>query len=345
MSKIYTTNNGFATLTTIADLATVLKKCPNPTPDIQETELNQIQFNPEAKKLPSDLWSAIVKLYFHFAKEMNSEVRVELYKHLTTNEWKVGVPKQEVSTALCTNHDGTDVVDILTGEQFNPESDEFGAWYQFGTSHSHGKLTLDRFSVTDDADELKKEGPHILVSCIDLVNNTYKVTGSVVWNGQRQYVDYKHLIETSDLSDVTFHPNCLKQVSKLTFNKSKFKFNSKKCKSNKLSKSYKHKSVKPTYVNWYDSLWNQGFTFENDKDPFYVSDNISPNSLILEEEVEAEKEMLIQSIEDQLLSDDLLMRALTQKKLTVAELKEAYEEAFHTLEYFTESEMYKGHFI
>lgn len=354
MSQIYTTANGFVSLSNIADIATVLKKCPNPKPDIEESELDQIHFNPNAKRLPSNLWSAIVKLYFHFAKEMNTEVRVELYKHLTTNEWKVGVPKQEVSVAICTNHDGTNVVDILTGERFNPESDEFGAWYQFGTSHSHGKLTLSTFSGTDDAEELKKEGPHILVSCIDLNKNTYVITGSIVWNGQRKYVDYKQLIDFESNEDADFHPNCLEQVTRVKYtslNKSyglgfglynkqnKNKYNSYlNISSNKSKKLEKSNS---NYFDWNYGYWDDEYAFEMNTDPFFVSDNISCNK----KEKAFEVSVITQQIEDQLLSDDLLMKALVEKKITIEQLRDAYEEALRTLEYFSESDMYKNYFV
>lgn len=355
MSNVYTTVDGFVTVSDIADLATVLKKCKNPDPQIAADQMNEIHFKEGGKKLPSYLWSAIVRLYFHFAKEKNSEVRVELYKHLVTNEWKVGVPKQEVTTTLCTNHDGTDVVDIITGEKFNPESDEFGAWYQFGTSHSHGKLSLSTFSGTDDADELGKEGPHILVSCINLETGKYVITGSVVWGGKRKYVDYNHLIDYDANDKTDFHPNCLEQVTEFDYRTYYQRAANKKwtgTRAYRQSWGGKYPYIKPQttkqtpYSGYPYSVLDDEYEDELDlymgprtqaADPFYYSEEYNSNH---EEALKVyETEMLTQDefteeLENYLLTNSKIIKALANNEVQPELLKECFETAVSTLEFF-----------
>lgn len=215
MNNVFTTDTTFVAIKNIGDLCQVFKKTVNLNPQVPKKNLRDIKFLDNRKKIPADLWSAIVDLYFHFAKEFDSEVRVEFYKEKNTNEWKVGVPKQQVTTGSVTHQDQTNQIDILTGETFNPEKDlELQNWINFGSSHSHGKLTLSNFSGTDDKEELNKEGVHILVSNINLKKRTYVITGSIVWDKERNYVEASELIDLDTESDTSFHPNCIKQVSR-----------------------------------------------------------------------------------------------------------------------------------
>lgn len=211
---ILTTETGFVKAGTIGDMCAVLRKVNNPNPDVSNADLDQLVFCPDRQKLSADLWNAIVQLYFEIARKHNAEVRVELYRQLNTNNWRVGVPKQNVNATACFNQDHTNVVDILTGERYNPEVDaEFSTWYQFGTSHSHGALQMSNFSSEDDAEELEKEGPHILISHINLTKGTYVATGSIVWNKKRKIVPIEELVDLETEPTLTFHPNCLEQVT------------------------------------------------------------------------------------------------------------------------------------
>lgn len=208
--KTLTTKKGFVTPMRIGDICLVWKNINNPDPEVNNER--EIHFIEERVKIPASLWAALIDFYFYFAKEHNSEVRVELYKHLTDNTWKILVPKQKVNFASCFDQKLTDQVDLITGQKYNPKED-LQEWSPYGSSHSHGKLTLADFSATDDAEELNKTGAHILVSNIDLKNKTYIVTPSLVWNGERSIIDFSDIIEDDEEATGTYHPDAVKQVT------------------------------------------------------------------------------------------------------------------------------------
>ena len=259
-SPIFTTEKSFVTLKGIADLCTVCKKTVNLNTDIKEEDTREVSFNENRKKLPADLWSAIIHLYIDICKKFNGEVRVELCKHRITNEWKVLVPKQQISGASVTKQDLRNTVDILTGEKFNLSDPAFVTnWYQFGTSHSHGSIPMDTFSETDDKEELFREGPHLLVSHIKFLENnkvTYVPTGSIVWDNERTYVDIYEIVDIDPTVDVMYHPNCLNQISRQVFN-SKVKHYSKKSNAN-FSNVTKLKKTDYPYNQYYnDDFWGE----------------------------------------------------------------------------------------
>jgi hypothetical protein len=179
------------------------------------------------KRVPGDIWDRVIDLYFHWARQ-KSEVLVYF---LWNDGWKVVVPKQKVSYGSV-NHPSLDLcVDIVTGETYKDILNKTD-WLLAGSSHLH-PFGLDEFSDTDDEDEFKIAGLHILVSSPNLLRKTCKVLPSITWKNKRYYLEYKEVIGECS-GNYTFHPNCLSMIERMTF---KYKHKSKKVNSsnNKLN--------------------------------------------------------------------------------------------------------------
>lgn len=164
-------------------------------------------------KLPAELWTAIVGLYFYFAKGSvgNLEAQVLLLRdEATLRKWKVIVPRQRVTGAHVDSPDFNQSIDILTGEEYTSFPPE--GWVHAGSSHSHNTMKLSSFSGTDDANELTVPGAHILVSCIDLQKDTYTITSSIVMKKTRFIVESDLLINTEWQDKVIYHPKVLEYI-------------------------------------------------------------------------------------------------------------------------------------
>jgi hypothetical protein len=191
-------------------LGTYLLKIEDPDPQaVRDDVVNNFVVSKNAPRIPSDIWSALVDLYFHFHKRKKEVCVVFLY-NMATEEWKGIVPKQEVDGVSVTK-DGHKGCDLLTGEYLADYMDTSEGFEYMGDSHLH-PFNMPNFSSTDDTNELGNPGIHVLISSIDLVKNTYVITSSIV-AGRKRYIIKKNeaLIDLSS-SEETFHATCLKYV-------------------------------------------------------------------------------------------------------------------------------------
>jgi hypothetical protein len=163
--------------------------------------------NNEFSKLNADYWTAFLKLCFNCAKNYKTELEVSCNLYLQDGSFILAVPEQKVSTAHVHTIKKGKLVDLLTGKEVDPFYIDY-----CGAFHSHNTMTMSTFSPTDDEYELPLDGFYTLISNINLAKNTYKVTGSVVIDKERRYLDYKAYIDTAN-SKATFHKNALKQIS------------------------------------------------------------------------------------------------------------------------------------
>lgn len=188
--------------------------------------------SPNIQPIPYSLWSAVVKLYFDFAKKgIPLEVSVMLLRDAATGtKWKILVPKQEVSSGSVERiryNNGTSVpcIDLIDGTEYMfPDDDIFFDWDVAGSSHSHNTMQLSSFSSTDDDSELHVPGVHILVSGISFTKNTYVPTVSVVLCGKRHILTGDERLKVvqlngSDEEAQEFHPDVLKYISQITYKK------------------------------------------------------------------------------------------------------------------------------
>lgn len=163
---------------------------------VEDSIVDSFHLNPDLPKISLETWDAAVTMYFDYAKTgWSLEAHTLFYLHPKTNTWYILVPEQIVSGGSVDVDNYDKLVDIITGQEiFYSQTDEYGLEWA-GTSHSHGTMALDDFSAKDDRDELKMSGIHILVSTINPVNFTYKITASIVAKGIRYYFDPKHIIK------------------------------------------------------------------------------------------------------------------------------------------------------
>jgi len=147
--------------------------------------------------------------YTNYTKQL--EVSVLLCRKLDDpTQWKILVPKQQVSHASVNADLTKKCVDIETGEAhdvFPPPG-----WLHAGSSHSHNTMGA-FFSGTDDHSELTVPGLHIVVGSIKRDEGTYDVLASIVLRQCRKRVDIKTVVEDEHIEDVTFHSNVLECIS------------------------------------------------------------------------------------------------------------------------------------
>lgn len=193
-------------------------------PEANETnDLNQSSFKliENFPKIPADLWSAVIKLYFDHAKNKN-EVQVLLLRDEDTlSHWKIVVPRQEVTGTSVDSYNFNDCCDLITGEKYTVFPPE--GYIHTGSSHSHHVLKLADFSSIDDKNELSVNGAHILVSNVNFANMEYIPTASIVLRKRRYYLPAEKVIDLHPM-EVAYHPNVnnyikLKVFPKYNFNK------------------------------------------------------------------------------------------------------------------------------
>ena len=227
-------------------IGTYLLKIDDPDPSaVTDDVVNGFIISDKAPKIPGDIWSALIELYFHFHKK-GKEVCVVFLYNPSNDKWRAVVPKQSVTSASVTK-DAKEGVDLLTGKRVFDYTDISEGYEYMGDSHLH-PFDMPNFSAVDDTNELGLPGIHILVSSINLVKNTYVITPSVV-AGKRRYIikDYQELINITNTS-TSYHPSCLLYVTEKVYN-IKYSSSSKSPNiNNDLVSSY-------DYLNSYENTW------------------------------------------------------------------------------------------
>lgn len=175
--------------------------------------LERFELNEDITRVPATLWSRWVKLCFHFAHLKQGDLEVScrlLRQEHDRSQWRILVPRQEVSGASVRIDSFDDAIDIETGEliaSYPPDG-----WIPAGSSHSHNSMTLNRFSSVDDASELGCPGLHVVLSHINVAKRTYVCTASVTANHRRFYLEDASAVIDLTATDDTFHPKVLKVV-------------------------------------------------------------------------------------------------------------------------------------
>jgi hypothetical protein len=191
-----------------------LRRIPDPdanaelTPDI----INSFQIKPDFNKIPATVWAPWVQLCFHFAQNTSSlEVAAAiLIKDDDPTQWRLTVPKQSVSGGSVQADLPIGSIDVATGEvidQWPP-----AGWLPVGTTHSHGTMGA-FFSATDDEDEIRNPGLHMVVGNIDHEKMTYEIASSITANGKRFKIDYNLVIDHTPVEELTFHQGVLANIS------------------------------------------------------------------------------------------------------------------------------------
>lgn len=190
----------------------------NETQDLCQDDFELVSNFP---RLPAELWSAVIKLYFDYAKT-KSEVQILLLRdEETLTHWKIVVPRQRVTEVSVDSPNFNDCCDLITGEQYTVFPPE--GYVHVGSSHSHNILKLADFSSIDNKNELSVNGAHILVSSIDFAKMEYVPTASIVLRKRRYYLPAEKMIDLQPM-EVIYHPNVsnyikLKVLPNYKFNK------------------------------------------------------------------------------------------------------------------------------
>lgn len=192
-----------------------LAPCPDPdaSADLEKGALDRFELHPDIRKIPAELWSRWIQLCFRFAHLKQGDLEVScrlLRKEDDRSQWRILVPRQEVTGASVRIDSFDEAIDIETGELVQTYPPE--GWVPAGSSHSHNTMQLARFSGTDDASELGCPGLHIVISHIDTTKRTYVPTASITANHRRFYLD-----KAADVIDLTpieasFHPSVLEVI-------------------------------------------------------------------------------------------------------------------------------------
>ncbi len=199
--------------------------CESP-PEPHEAILAELEDCPEFElvpnfpRLPAELWTALIKLYRYCCTNLehgpNQEVSVRLLRSETdASQWKVIVPIQSVSSVSVRAHDFNHAVDLLSGEEYSSFPPE--GWLSAGSSHSHNSMST-FFSAVDDGSELDDPGLHFVVGHIRPTEQTQSILASIVQKYNRYIVPTESVVDTTELEDVTFHPNVIKYIHGYRFN-------------------------------------------------------------------------------------------------------------------------------
>ena len=186
---------------------------PDGVAELEKGALDRFELRDDIQRIPAELWSRWIQLCFHFAHLRQGDLEVScrlLRQEGDRSNWRILVPRQEVTMASVRIDSFDEAIDIATGElnkQYPP-----GGWVPAGSSHSHNTMQLDRFSSTDDASELGCPGLHVVISHIDTTKRTYRPTASITANHRRFYLpDAAAVIDLAPTGD-SFHPAALEVV-------------------------------------------------------------------------------------------------------------------------------------
>lgn len=161
-------------------------------------------------RIPAELWTAWVKLCFHFCEQgVKTEVSCRLM-HDETGSWRILVPRQQVGGASVRVNSFDESVDLITGEEhtfYPPEG-----WRPLGSSHSHNTMHA-FFSGTDDEYEISDPGAHIVVGNIRTNTRNYDIAGSICANKTRYRLPhYDVLLDATPIPESNFHPKVLEYI-------------------------------------------------------------------------------------------------------------------------------------
>jgi hypothetical protein len=186
---------------------------PDANVTITDEQLKGFELRTDISKIPADLWQRWIQLCFAMteASSANLEVSCRLLRHEDDrSRWRILVPRQEVSAASVRVKSFDRSVDIATGEvieQYPPIG-----WIPCGSSHSHNTMAA-FFSGTDDKYELGDPGLHIVVGAIDLTKRNYTLAASITANHRRFLIEHDAVIDTTPVSDVSYHPDARAMVA------------------------------------------------------------------------------------------------------------------------------------
>lgn len=183
-------------------------------------ERTGIQLIKDFPKVPPELWSRIIGLYFYMCPPAETlsasyhdsqlEVQVCFLRDVETKQkWKVVVPKQTVS-GISVKSELNQCIDIATGEKY----DQFPppGWLHAGSSHSHN--TMDAFfSSIDDKSELTVPGLHIVVGNIDHDKLEYSYQASVVLRKMRKDIELEQAVAVNSGLELEFHEDVLDYIN------------------------------------------------------------------------------------------------------------------------------------
>lgn len=201
---------------------TFLQPTTDPDPkaiSLTEYEREGIHLIDNFPKVPPELWSRIIGLYFYMcppAEKLSSsyhdnqlEVQVCFLRDTETKtKWKVVVPKQIVS-GISVKSELNQCIDITTGEKY----DQFPplGWLHAGSSHSHN--TMDAFfSFIDDKSELTVPGMHIVIGNIDHAKMEYSYQASIVLRKLRKDVELDKVVDINHELELEFHEDVLEYI-------------------------------------------------------------------------------------------------------------------------------------
>lgn len=120
----------------------------------------------EIKWLNSPVPKRIVRTFVSWARhvydEYGGECQARIYYRRDDDSWAIAVKKQYISHGL----ESSEVGDDGDEEECRKQLPKNGSWILFGTIHSHcGSEAF--MSPTDYRNEIKQDGIHITVGCID----------------------------------------------------------------------------------------------------------------------------------------------------------------------------------
>jgi hypothetical protein len=186
---------------------------PDANAEITADQFKHFELKDGIHKIPAELWQAWVQLCFYYVEKVPStlEVSVRILRNEEDNsQYRILVPKQEVSSASVRVKTFDSAIDIVTGEEI--ESYPPTGWIPVGSSHSHNTMPS-FFSDTDNEYELKDPGIHLVIGSINNSKKTYTIASSVVGSGRRFLVNYDSLIDATPVSGITFHEKVLEYVT------------------------------------------------------------------------------------------------------------------------------------
>lgn len=191
-----------------------IRPCFDPKANVEITKehLNHFELNEDIHRIPADLWTRWVNLCFHFVDKVTSSVEVSiriLRSEDDASKYRIVVPRQKVSGATVRVDSFEESIDIETGEELTSYPPQ--GWIPVGSSHSHNTMAA-FFSGTDDKYELGDPGIHLVVGGIKVQERRYSIAASVVGAGRRFELEYSHLVDTTPIENVDFHPKVLEYV-------------------------------------------------------------------------------------------------------------------------------------
>jgi hypothetical protein len=178
--------------------------------EIPEEALTSFQLHDDPPVIPAELWSAWIKLAFHFVKGENGvEVGARIMRHAEHHDqWRFLIPRQLVDGASVEVASTDNAIDLLSGEvvaTYPPED-----WVSFGSTHSHNTMSS-FFSPVDDSTELGDPGLHIVIGDVNPEKMTYTLKASITAHRKRYIIDHDKVLDTTPQT-TDFHPAVLSNV-------------------------------------------------------------------------------------------------------------------------------------